>query len=48
MRLIKVVVLSVILALIVYVLFRWLSTRKTFVSPIPEEGIKVIEVSPSK
>ncbi|CAN5160951.1 hypothetical protein BH09PAT2_BH09PAT2_01860 [soil metagenome] len=49
MRLVKVISLSVVLALIVYFVFsRIMSSRKTILSPLPEEGIKIIELSPTK
>ncbi len=48
MRLVKVITLSVILALIVYFAFTRIRARKPYVSPLPEDDIKVIQLSPTK
>ncbi len=48
MRLVKVITLSVILALIVYSIFTKIRTRKTIISPLPEDGIKIIQLTPTK
>ena len=48
MRLVKVITLSVILALIVYFIFTKIQTRKTIISPLPEDGIKIIQLTPTK
>lgn len=48
MRLVKVIALSVSLALIVYFIFSKLATRKAIISPLPEDAIKIIQLSPTK
>lgn len=47
MRNVKVVIISLLLALLVYGIWLWFSNRSTSLSPIPEEGIKVIQISPA-
>ena len=48
MKIIKIVSLAIVAALIVYTIYSWLSNRETFVSPLPEGGIKIIQISPTK
>jgi hypothetical protein len=48
MRLLKISVIALILAIIVYLVTSWLKNRETFLTPLPEEGIKVIQLSPTK
>lgn len=48
MRIVGIVLISIGLALLVFVLFNFLKDRNQIVSPIPEEkGVKVIFVTPA-
>jgi len=42
----KIVSISIILAVIVYALYMNFSKRNPSLSPIPEDGIKVIQIAP--
>lgn len=47
MRNLKVIIISLLAALLVYGIWLWFSNRNTSLSPIPEEGIKVIQIAPT-
>ncbi len=47
MKNLKIILISVVLALVVYGIYSWVTARDTSLSPIPEEGIKVIQVAPT-
>jgi len=47
MKSIKIIILSFFLALIVYGIYIWIQSKNTSLSPIPEDGVKVIQVSPN-
>jgi len=47
MKSIKIIILSFILALIVYGVYVWIQSKNTSLSPIPEDGVKVIQISPN-
>ncbi|MBP9690478.1 hypothetical protein KBD81_00190 [Candidatus Woesebacteria bacterium] len=47
MKNIKVILISVILALVVYGAYQYLKNSSPSLSPIPENGIKVIQISPT-
>jgi len=41
-----IIIFSLIMAIVVYGAYSWLQNRDTTISPVPEEGIKVIQISP--
>jgi len=43
----KIIIISVVLALVVYGIYSWISGQQTSISPIPEDGIKVIQIAPT-
>ncbi|MDP4011268.1 MAG: hypothetical protein Q8P72_03510 [Candidatus Roizmanbacteria bacterium] len=47
MKSIKIIILSFVFALIVYGVYAWIQSRNVSLSPIPEDGVKVIQVSPN-
>jgi len=47
MKSIKIIILSFILALIVYGVYVWIQSKNASLSPIPEDGVKVIQISPN-
>lgn|GEM_PF-1898505 len=48
MKSIKIIVVSFILAVLVYAAYVFLQSRNTSLSPIPEDGVKVIQISPNE
>lgn len=48
MKIVKYAILSVLLALIFYGIYMWLRKSYDIVSPLPKEGIKVIQISPTE
>lgn len=40
-----IIIVSFLLALTAYMLYAWMSSRNTQMSPIPEDGIKVIQIT---
>lgn len=47
MKFVKVVLIPAVLALIVYIIFIAVKDSNKPHSPLPEEGIKVIQITPS-
>ena len=41
-----ILIFSLVLAIAVYGIYSWLQSSDTTISPVPEEGIKVIQISP--
>ena len=48
MKIVKVVVIPALLAVLVYGLFLLIKDQGKVISPLPEEGIKVIQVTPNE
>ncbi len=48
MKIVKIVVIPIILALVLYGIFSLIQGSNKPHSPLPDEGIKVIQVTPSK
>lgn len=46
MKSIRIVILAAVLALMVYGVYVWIQSRNVSLSPIPEEGVRVIQLSP--
>ena len=46
MKIVKIVLIPAILAVIVYGAYLFFSDRDTTHSPLPDEGIKVIQITP--
>lgn len=47
MKNLKIVLISIVLALIAYGIYSWISNQQSSISPIPEDGIKVIQIAPT-
>lgn len=48
MKRLKIIIISLIMALLVYGGYLWIRGQQKSLSPIPEEGIKVIQISPNE
>jgi len=48
MKSLKIIILSFVFALIVYGTYLYLQNKDKSLSPIPEEGVKVIQISPDE
>jgi len=48
MKTVAIIFVSFLLALIVYATYSWIQGKNKSLSPIPEDGVKVIQVSPDK
>lgn len=46
MKLIKIIVLTFILALVVFLTYKYIESRNVPLTPIPEDTVKVIQISP--
>jgi hypothetical protein len=48
MKLVKIVIIPALLAVLVYGIYLLIQRSNKAISPLPEDGIKVIQVTPDK